>query len=354
MFKFPRSSQFLASLAASGGGFCAGQILGWSSPAGPRLLNEIQYFPITNAQWSWISSIYNVGCGISCLFIGLLMEKFGRKKTMLYLVIPLIVGWSLLVWAQNFTMLLSGRFILGLAGGAFYISVPQYTSEISEKEIRGILGSFLQLQVSIGVLFVYVIGAFLKVFWMNVICGLCPIIYALVFAFMPESPIFYILKNREKEAEKSLKLLRDENYKIQEEIQEMKNIYLKNDEKIKFWNAIREKASISALVIGSSLLFFRYMACIIPILFFATTIFEVRKIIQREIFINYFFTDFRRGFISRHFYDNSWCNAIFLIPHGFGFGGQNWTTNFTSFFNFHNDNFTFFYRNIFLSSISKC
>lgn len=114
MLQIPRLSQFKTALAASGGAFCAGTVLGWSSPAGPRLLNEIQYFPITAGQWSWITSIYNVGCAISCLVIGYLMDKFGRKMTMLGLVVPFLVGWSLLIWAVNFQMMLAGRFVLGL------------------------------------------------------------------------------------------------------------------------------------------------------------------------------------------------------------------------------------------------
>lgn len=114
MLTIPRLSQYTSALAASGGAFCAGTVLGWSSPASPRLLYEVQYFPITAGQWSWIASIYNVGCAISCLVIGYLMDKFGRKVTMLSLVVPFLTGWSLLIWAKNFQMLLAGRFVLGL------------------------------------------------------------------------------------------------------------------------------------------------------------------------------------------------------------------------------------------------
>lgn len=49
--------QFMAAIGASGGAFCAGMSLGWTSPVGPRLLEDNQYFPITSDQWSWIASI---------------------------------------------------------------------------------------------------------------------------------------------------------------------------------------------------------------------------------------------------------------------------------------------------------
>jgi MFS family permease len=269
-----RLPQFVASLAASGGAFCAGTLLGWSSPAAPRLVDEQQYFPITSDQWSWVTSIYNVGCSISCLIVGFLMNKYGRKWTMIGFVFPFVIGWSLLIWAQNFTMMVVARFILGVAGGAFYIAMPQYTTEIAENDVRGILGSFLQLQISLGVLFVYTIGAYLRVFWMNVICGVCPVIFAGIFVFMPETPFYFITKNREDEARKSLRWLRGASYDISSEIDELKNS-LKSQETVTFTAAIKERASISALVIGMGLLFFRHMSCIIPILFYATTIFAV-------------------------------------------------------------------------------
>lgn len=275
-------TQYIAALSASLGAFCAGTILGWTSPAGPRLVQEIQYFPITNDEWSWIASIYNVGCSFSCLFIGYLMDKFGRKNTMLGLVVPLIIGWSLLAWAKSFLMLLCGRFILGLGGGAFYIVTPQYTTEIAQKDIRGILGSFLQLLISIGVLFVYIVGALTSVFWLNIICGICPLIFALLFFLMPESPVYLIMKNREQEAKNAFKWLRDDGYDTECEVEEWRENFNRDEQKISFKKALKERSSVIALVIGFGLLYFRHMACIIPILFYATTIFAVRS--KKKIF----------------------------------------------------------------------
>ena len=269
--------QFIAAIAASGGAFCAGMSLAWTSPIGPRLLEDEQYFPITADQWSWIASIYNVGCAISSLIIGYWMDQFGRKWTMIHLIIPFLIGWSLLIWGQNFAMLFLGRLIVGIASGAFYISVPQYTTEISEKEVRGILGSFLQLFLSIGVVFVYIFGAYLTVFQLNVICGICPIIFGLIFVFMPESPFYLVRKNRVDKAKESLKWLRGSLYNPEHEIKQCQENLITSERKFGLKEVFRKRSSIRALVIGFGLLFFRHMSCIIPILFFATTIFAVSK-----------------------------------------------------------------------------
>jgi MFS family permease len=85
------------------------------------------------------------------------------------------------------------------------VSAPQYSAEISEKEIRGIVGTFFQVLVNVGILFVYVIGVYVEVFWMNVICAIIPIVFGLTFFFMPESPVYLVVKKRENDAMKSYK-----------------------------------------------------------------------------------------------------------------------------------------------------
>lgn len=57
-----------------------------------------------------------------------------------------------------------GRVLTGLAGGAYSIIVPLYTSEIAEKEIRGTLGTYFQLQIVMGILFTYVAGKYVRLF----------------------------------------------------------------------------------------------------------------------------------------------------------------------------------------------
>jgi len=56
-------------------------------------------------------------------------------------------------------MLYLGRLLVGGVTGAFCIVTPTYIGEIAESSIRGILGSFFQLQITIGILIVYFLGA---------------------------------------------------------------------------------------------------------------------------------------------------------------------------------------------------
>lgn len=260
--------QYIAAAAAALGAFAIGTALGWPAPAGGRLTvpgGDDRFFPIEGNQFEWAAAAITVGCAISCLPIGILMRMFGRKWTMIGLVIPFLVGWSLVIWSQNFAMLVVGRFMLGLAGGAFCVSAPQYSSEIAETEIRGITGTFFQVLINSGILFVYVIGAFMTVFWMSVVCGIVPLVFGLVFFFMPESPVYLVTEKRNDEAIKAFKWLRGQNYDPQSEIDELVMEVEENEQnQISFGETLKRKGTKRALFIGFGLMLFQQV-CVINI-----------------------------------------------------------------------------------------
>ena len=106
-------------------------------------------------------------------------------------------------------MLYAARFILGLAAGAATVVVPIYIEEISEVSTRGELCSYVDLSITIGILQVYAFGAFVPYFWLCVSSLAVPLIFALLFYFMPESPIYLLSRGKKSEAEKSLRWLRN-------------------------------------------------------------------------------------------------------------------------------------------------
>ena len=272
--------QVVAGLSAAGGAFAVGAALGWPAPAGPRLVEgDDRYFEISQSRFDWAASVITIGCAISCLPIGILMQKFGRKWTMISLVVPFLVGWSLVIWAQNFLMLMIGRFFLGLAGGAFCVSAPQYSSEVAEKEIRGIVGTFFQVLINGGILFVYVIGAYLSVFWTSVVSGIVPIVFGLIFFFMPESPVYLVTEKRDNDAVKTYQWLRGSGYDPSQEIDDLKSELQANEtNQISFGQVLSRRATKNALFIGFSMMFFQQVSGINVVIFYSTNIFDVSNI----------------------------------------------------------------------------
>lgn len=50
---------------------------------------------ITSYEGSWIAALLNLGAMLGAIPTGLIAERFGRKKTLLSLAIPMLVSWLL-------------------------------------------------------------------------------------------------------------------------------------------------------------------------------------------------------------------------------------------------------------------
>lgn len=198
---------------------------------------------------------------------------------MLALVVPFTVGWVLVCWANGVAMLLVGRILLGISGGAFFVVAPMYIGEIAEKEIRGTLGSFFQLMVTTGILFVYAVGYDLKVFVFSLICGVLPLAFGAAFVFMPESPLFYVKKNRSEDAIKSLKFLRGADYDFSSELNELQSQHESDlNNRISFLDALKRRATVKALIIIVGLMFFLQLSGINIVIFYTGFIFNAARI----------------------------------------------------------------------------
>lgn len=59
-------------------------------------------------------SIEQLGALLSAPVVGFLMDRIGRKHTMMLLSLPFVLGWLLIGFATNLAMILAGRFITGM------------------------------------------------------------------------------------------------------------------------------------------------------------------------------------------------------------------------------------------------
>ncbi|XP_035444808.1 facilitated trehalose transporter Tret1 isoform X1 [Spodoptera frugiperda] len=270
--------QYLAALAATLGALAAGSMLGWSAPVMVKLTdpNSTDYdFAVTKGQGDWISSVINLGAAFICFPIGLVMDAIGRKKTMLLLVLPFTLGWLLITFGTSVGMLIAGRLITGIAGGAFCVTAPAYTSEIAQDSIRGTLGSYFQLMITIGILFAYVVGGYASVFVFNILCTCIPIIFGVVFFFMPESPNFLVVKGKHDEAREALVRLRGSAYDVDYELNNLKARTEENERnKVSYIAALKKKTALKALLICYALMVFQQLSGINAVIFNTSQIFS--------------------------------------------------------------------------------
>lgn len=261
---------------ATTGALAGGCVLGWSSPAEYEILKNNGYdFAVSEEQWSWVGSLATVGGVCSCALIGVIMDALGRKNTMLALIIPFSIGWALITWPASVISLYVGRFAAGFAGGAFFVVAPAYIGEIATKNVRGTLSSYLQLMVTVGILFAYVVGHFFTLKTFNMICAMLPLIFGAVFVWMPETPYFYVMKNRLAKAEESLKWLRGEEYNYNDELIE---IQIENEllarNRVSALAALQKPATKRALMISMCLVLFVQFSGINAVIFYTGFIFD--------------------------------------------------------------------------------
>ncbi|XP_029679714.1 facilitated trehalose transporter Tret1 isoform X2 [Formica exsecta] len=275
--KAKKLPQYLAGIAATLGALAAGMVLGWTSPAGENGKNLAQDYniSISPSQFSWIGSLTTLGAGAICIPIGILTDLIGRKTAMLLMVVPFTIGWLLIIFSNSILMFYFGRFITGVSGGAFCVAAPLYTSEIAESEIRGMLGSYFQLMLTVGILLSYILGAVLEnMITLSIISGIVPLIFFAVFFFMPETPVYYLKKGNEEAARKSLSRLRGDQYDVEVELQEHREALEKtNQSGVSFAVMIKSRAVKKGLVIAYGLMLFQQMSGVNSIIFYSSDIF---------------------------------------------------------------------------------
>jgi len=111
----------------------------------------------------WIVGMALWGSLPSSLVAGLLAEWFGRKKmivasALLFLISIPVICASGFFEGGNFWMMVGGRAMQGAAAGLFGVIVPMYLAECLDADSRGKGTGMFQLLLTIGLVFVAVIG----------------------------------------------------------------------------------------------------------------------------------------------------------------------------------------------------
>jgi MFS transporter, SP family, arabinose:H+ symporter len=145
-----------------------------------------------------------IACFFSPSFGGWLCDKLGRKRTLLLSAV--LFGASSIGTALPRTMLEFNvfRILGGIGVGAACIVSPMYIAEISPAPIRGRLVLLNQLANVVGALVSYLVAYLLSFSgawrWMFGSTAIPVALFAIGLFFIPESPRWLVVKNREEEA----------------------------------------------------------------------------------------------------------------------------------------------------------
>uniref|UniRef100_A0A8D0G8D9 Major facilitator superfamily (MFS) profile domain-containing protein n=1 Tax=Sphenodon punctatus TaxID=8508 RepID=A0A8D0G8D9_SPHPU len=246
------------------------------APISPELLTSL---------WSLSVAIFSVGGMIGSFSVGLFVNRFGRRNSMLLVNILAIIGGTLMGFsklARAVEMLICGRFIIGIFCGLCTGFVPMYISEVSPTNLRGSFGTLNQLGIVVGILVAQIFGleAIMgsETLW-PLLLGFTivpAILQCAVLPFCPESPRFLLINKMEEEkAQKVLQKLRGVQ-DVSQDIQEMKeeSAKMSQEKKATVPELFRSPNYRQAIIVAIMLQLSQQLSGINAVFYYSTGIFK--------------------------------------------------------------------------------
>ncbi|KAJ4426137.1 hypothetical protein ANN_26946 [Periplaneta americana] len=195
--------QVVAACVVNLASIAYGMAMSWPTPSLPHLAAGdllLDCNIITEDEGAWLGSLVYLGALISSPIFSYVSQTYGRKIAGYTTVIPLIISWLPIVFSESLYLFYASRFLMGMASGGVLTFCPMYVGEIAEDSIRGTLGTVRSTCGNIAFVFMCIVGAVISIRDMAILCLTMPIIFALAFYWLPESPLFLMRRGRTLEA----------------------------------------------------------------------------------------------------------------------------------------------------------
>ncbi|KIY68007.1 general substrate transporter [Cylindrobasidium torrendii FP15055 ss-10] len=117
-----------------------------------------QCIPMTELQFSLLTSIFTVGGLAGSLFANVVSDGYGRRAGSTLSSAILVLGTAIQALAGSVGALCAGRFFVGISAGLGLCVSPVYLAEITPAKLRGKLGVLTQIGIVFGIFGTQVIG----------------------------------------------------------------------------------------------------------------------------------------------------------------------------------------------------
>lgn len=282
---------FLAIVAAIGG-----FLFGYDTAVISGTIGQVAaQFNLDPIDQGWYVGCALIGSIAGVLCAGMLSDNLGRKKTILISSILFGASSILCTMASDLNALVIARMVGGVGIGVVSIVSPLYISEVSVPKYRGRLVSLYQLAVTIGFLGAYIVNFGLlnyshggsaeltspflyKIFheevWRSML-GMAFIpsfIFFIVIFFIPESPRWLILKQKDEKAVGILAKIFGSKEVAESEMRATKEV-AQGGEKTD-WKALLQPGILKAVIIGAAIAILGQFMGVNAVLYYGPTIFE--------------------------------------------------------------------------------
>jgi len=265
----------VASVAALGGllfGYDTGVISG-------AILFITKDFDLPARLQAFTISIVLIGCMAGSAVAGTVADAIGRRRTLLWAGIVFLAGAVISALAPNETILLAGRFVVGIGIGFSSVVAPLYISEVAPAPVRGALVSLYQFAITAGILAAYLVDYALsggeQWRWMLGLAVVPSLVLVGGMFKMPESPRYLFKIAQAARARDELSRIYDD---AAASAQEEQSIVASLQTKSDGIAAFREPALAWALFIGVSLAVLQQVTGINTVIYYGPQIFEMAGI----------------------------------------------------------------------------
>jgi sugar porter (SP) family MFS transporter len=222
-----------------------------------------------------VTSSALAGATLGAGFSGRLADRFGRRPMVIVVAALFLVASLISAWAASTGMLITGRFLVGIAIGVCSYTGPLYIAEISPPESRGALVSLNQLLITVGILVSYLVDYSLADGehwrWMLGLAAIPAVVLGLGMLWLPESPRWLVKSGRTQSAMAVLRRIR----RPEEVEHEFSLILAQPHEREGSWTEALAREFHPALIIGIGLAIFQQITGINTIIYYAPTIFQL-------------------------------------------------------------------------------
>jgi MFS transporter, SP family, major inositol transporter len=242
------------------------------------------YFQITPWEEGLITFILLIGAAAGALWGGRISDRFGRRRFIIALAILFFIGTLGSVFSLRFDVLLTFRFVLGLAVGGASVTVPVYLAEVAPYEKRGSLVSGNELMIVTGQFLAFLINAIIGNVWgsnpevwryMLAVAVLPAFVLFFGMLRMPESPRWLVSKGRDEEALAVLRTMRSPE-RAEAELVEVQDLAeQERQERLGSWKEILStRWTRRLLLIGFGIGCFQQLTGINSMMYYGTQVLE--------------------------------------------------------------------------------
>ena len=271
----PTRSTSVILLAVGAVIMLAGLLFGYDQGVISGALDGIQkQFSVGTLLLEVITSWVTLGAMVGALVAGALADRLGRRLTIVTAAVLFVAGALVESLAPGSYVLVAGRLLVGFGVGVASVAAPLYAAELAPSRVRGRMVSLYQLAITIGI-FVAYFADYLLINgdqW-RVMLGISAVpgvLLVLAILPLPDSPRWYVSRDRHDEARSTLQRV-EPGVNIDQELTDIED--LNAAEAAGSWREVFALRWRRPLVIGVMLAVLQQFTGINAIIYYADKIF---------------------------------------------------------------------------------